>query len=63
MRKVTLLFPDAEYLRRFIQIAKCSYLEVIAEDSALTCDCGEAEIELAKTGFNANVFNLRPTGF
>ena len=63
MKRVTLYFPDVKDLRRFTQIVECSYMEMIADSLTLTCDCGEAEVELAEKGFNAKVVDLWPTGF
>jgi hypothetical protein len=54
-KNVTLLFWEARDLRRFTQIVECSYIEMIEESLTLTCNCEEAEIELAERGFGATV--------
>lgn len=63
MKKVTLYFPDVKDLRRFTQIVECSYMKMIVDNLTLTCDCGDAEIELAERGFSAKVVDFWPTGF
>ena len=58
MKKVTLLFPDEKELFRFAMIMSCGYLQINKSDLTLTCDCEEAEIELAENGFNAKVLQF-----
>lgn len=55
MQRVTLQFGDERDLRRFTMIASCNYLEMNAKELTLTCDCDDAEIELAERAFNAKV--------
>jgi hypothetical protein len=58
MKKVTLLFKDERDLRRFTMIVSCGYLEMNVMELTLTCDCDEAEIELAERAFSAKVIHV-----
>jgi hypothetical protein len=55
MRKVTFRFADEKSLRQFASIVIGISMELSFEQLSLTCECGEAEIELAVKGFNATV--------
>ena len=58
MKRFTLQFNDERDLRRFCSIVSGSYVEIILADLILTCECGEAEIELAERGFNAKIIRI-----
>jgi hypothetical protein len=55
MRKVTFRFADEKSLRQFASIVIGVSMEISFGHLSLTCECGEAEIELAVKGFNAKV--------
>jgi hypothetical protein len=55
MRKITFRFPDANSLRQFANIIAGTPLQISSTELLLTCECGEAEIELAEKGFGATV--------
>jgi hypothetical protein len=60
MRKVTLHFPNDKSLRYFVSIIRGMPMEISYSTLTLTCDCGEAEIELAEKAFNAKVVEVQP---
>lgn len=55
MRKITFRFTDENSLKQFASIITGIALQISFSELVLTCDCGEAEIELAEKGFNATV--------
>ena len=55
MRKVTFCFADEKNLRQFIIIIRGKPLQISFSERTVSCECGEAEIELAVKGFNATV--------
>ena len=55
--KVTLRFPDEPSLQEFVKIIGHISKQVSFKELLLTCECQEAEIELAEKGFHAQVVN------
>lgn len=60
MRPVTLQFNDERDLRRFVQVIHSTISEVNYNTLTLTCNCDDAEIELAKNAFNAELVTSDP---
>jgi hypothetical protein len=58
MKKVTLHFQDLRDLRRFMNIVESDYIEMIAQELTLTCNCEDTEIELAQKAFNATIIKI-----
>ncbi|MGN6164827.1 MAG: hypothetical protein ACTHOF_09825 [Flavisolibacter sp.] len=61
MKRVTLLFKDERDLKRFAMIVSCQWMEMNLPALTLICDCDEAEIELAKNAFRAEVVTDQTT--
>lgn len=57
MRKITFRFPNERSLKQFTAIVDDKFMQISFEELTVTCDCGEAEVELAVKGFNAKVIN------
>jgi hypothetical protein len=53
--KTTLTFPTMKDLCDFKAITKPTYVHLNTKNCNLTCNCSEADIELAVRGFNAVV--------
>ena len=57
MRKVTFRFPDTKSLQLFVATISDKFMQISLTDLTITCNCEEAEVELAVNGFNAEVLN------
>ena len=55
MKKVTLKFPSLPSIWDFMQTINANFVHVNAAKRTLTCDCCEADIELAVKNFDAVV--------
>jgi hypothetical protein len=55
MNKVIMKFKSAKDLWEFKAITKANCVELNLDDYTLICDYDEAEIELAKKAFNAQI--------
>jgi hypothetical protein len=57
MRKVTFRFPDERSLLEFAKTIKGRFAEINLSELTVTCNCEEAETELAVNAFNAQIIN------
>jgi len=54
-QKITLVFPSLNQLWGFVRAAKVNYIECIAENFTLVCNCQQKEIDQAKESYGATV--------
>ena len=59
MDKYTLVFKSENDFRTFSQVVGVPCLEVNEGHFTIVCECADAELELAMSGFNAGVVPLK----